>query len=145
MWIWEAAGWPGFDYDARRIGPLLADSASGIDHLHGRLAALESSERDRAALAALVDDVLESSAIEGERLDVGTVRSSLARRLGVDAGGVAKVDRQVEGVVAMTLDATENALRDLKSLVDAGVLEPAGAGGRSAAYWLKGMTGPHKE
>lgn len=113
MWIWEAPGWPGFTYDARRIGTLLADVAGTVGHLHGRLAALESGERDQAALAALMGDVLESSAIEGERLDVDAVRSSLARRLGVDVGGVAKVDREVEGVVAMTLDATENAAAPL--------------------------------
>ncbi len=113
MWIWQAADWPNLDYDARRIAPLLGDTAGSMGHLHGRLAALASGERDRAALAALMGDVLESSAIEGERLDVDTVRSSLARRLGVDAGGVAKVDRQVEGVVAMTLDATESAAAPL--------------------------------
>ena len=113
MWIWEHTGWPRLDHDAGALGPLLADTAHAIGRLHGRLAALESGERDRAALAALMGDVLETSAIEGERLDVDAVRSSLARRLGVDVGGAAKVDRQVEGVVAMTLDATENAAAPL--------------------------------
>lgn len=113
MWIWEHTEWPNLGYDARALGPLLADTAHAIGHLQGRLGALESAERDRAALAALMGDVLETSAIEGERLDVDAVRSSLARRLGVDVGGAAKMDRRVEGVVAMTLDATENAAAPL--------------------------------
>lgn len=115
MWIWEHTEWPDLDYDARTLAPRLADTAHAIGHFQGRLGALDSAERDHAALAALMGDVLESSAIEGERLDVDAVRSSLARRLDVDVGGVAKVDRQVEGVVAMTLDATENAAAPLSA------------------------------
>jgi Fic family protein len=62
--------------------------------------------RDQASLAALTEDVLKTSEIEGERLNVASVRSSIARRLGVDIGALAPVDRHVEGVVEMVLDAT---------------------------------------
>lgn len=62
--------------------------------------------RDQASLAALTEDVLKTSEIEGEVLNVESVRSSIARRLGVDIGAVAPVDRHVEGVVEMVLDAT---------------------------------------
>lgn len=113
MWIWQVPDWPDFQYDSRQLAGPLADAAAAIGHLHGRLGALQPGERDEAALAALMGDVLETSAIEGERLDVDSVRSSLARRLGVDAGGAGRPDRAVEGVVAMTLDATENAMLPL--------------------------------
>ena len=64
--------------------------------------------RDQASLAALTEDVVKTSEIEGEQLDVESVRSSIARRLGVDIGALAPVDRHVEGVVEMVLDATAN-------------------------------------
>ena len=65
--------------------------------------------RDQASLAALTEDVVKTSEIEGEVLSVESVRSSIARRLGVDIGAVAPVDRHVEGVVEMVLDATSHA------------------------------------
>lgn len=109
MWIWEQPGWPDLRHDAGALAASLADAARAIGRLHGRVAVLRGGDRDRAALAALMADVLKSSAIEGDMLDVDAVRSSLARRLGVDDGGTARVDRHVEGVVEMTLDATRNA------------------------------------
>lgn len=107
-WIWQQPGWPALSFDAAALGIALEDAAQAIGRLHGRLDVLQGADRDRAALAALMHDVLESSAIEGERLDVEAVRSSLASRLGVDVGGAHPVDRHVEGVVEMTLDATRN-------------------------------------
>jgi Fic family protein len=62
--------------------------------------------RQEAVLKTLTEDVLKSSEIEGERLDRDQVRSSIARRLGMDIGGLKPVDRNVEGVVEMMLDAT---------------------------------------
>jgi Fic family protein len=62
--------------------------------------------RDRASLASLTEDVLKTSEIEGEMLNAESVRSSIARRLGMDIGALAPVDRHVEGVVEMVLDAT---------------------------------------
>src|SRR3546814_9660665 len=59
-------------------------------------------------LRALTEDVLKSSEIEGEILDREQVRSSIARRLGMDIGGLVQADRNVEGVVEMMLDATQN-------------------------------------
>ena len=76
--------------------------------LLGRLADLGVSLRAEATLATLTDDVVKTSAIEGEQLDTASVRSSVARRLGVDIGALAPVDRHVEGVVEMVLDATAN-------------------------------------
>ncbi len=74
----------------------------------GRLADVGMALRDQASLAALTEDVVKTSEIEGEQLNVESVRSSIARRLGVDIGGLAPVDRHVKGVVEMVLDATAN-------------------------------------
>ena len=65
----------------------------------GRLADVGLALRDQASLSALTEDVVKTSEIEGEQLNVQSVRSSIARRLGVDIGALAPVDRHVEGVV----------------------------------------------
>jgi Fic family protein len=83
-----------------------ASHAQGL--LLGRLADVGMALRDQASLATLTEDVVKTSAIEGDRLDVVSVRSSIARRLGVDIGALAPVDRHVEGVVEMVLNATAN-------------------------------------
>ncbi|MCE7033363.1 Fic family protein [Lysobacter sp. GX 14042] len=108
-WIWQQSGWPELTFDAAALALPLETVAQAIGRLHGRVGVLHDADRDRAALAGLMHDVIESSAIEGERLDVEAVRSSLARRLGVDMGGAARMDRHADGVVEMTLDATRNA------------------------------------
>jgi Fic family protein len=69
--------------------------------------ALGFSTRKQAQLRTLTEDVLKSSEIEGEQLEADQVRSSVARRLGIDIGGVTPADRRVEGVVEMMLDATQ--------------------------------------
>jgi Fic family protein len=81
--------------------------------LLGRLADVGVALRDQASLLALTEDVVKTSEIEGEILNVASVRSSIARRLGVDIGAVAPVDRHVEGVVDMLLDATSRAASPL--------------------------------
>ena len=75
------------------------------------MGALGFSLRNEAMLATLTEDVLKSSEIEGQILDSPQVRSSIARRLGIDIGGVIPTDRHVEGVVEMMLDATQNYAR----------------------------------
>jgi len=105
-YIWEDPDWPAWRYDLSVIaGPLAAVSrAQGL--LLGRLADVGMTLRNQASLAALTEDVLKTSEIEGERLNADSVRSSIARRLGVDIGALAPVDGHVEGVVEMVLDAT---------------------------------------
>ena len=106
--IWQAADWPNWRYQLTVLAePMTAVSrAQGL--LLGRLADVGMVLRDQASLSALTDDVVKTSEIEGEQLDVASVRSSIARRLGVDIGALAPVDRHVEGVVEMVLDATAN-------------------------------------
>lgn len=107
-YFWQSPDWPNWRYDLTALAePLTAVShAQGL--LLGRLADVGLRVREEASLAALTEDVVRSSEIEGEALNVGSVRSSLARRLGVDIGALAPVDRQTEGVVEMVLDATLN-------------------------------------
>lgn len=108
-YIWQADDWPHWRYDLPALtGPLTEVSRTqGV--LLGRLADVGMALRDQASLAALTEDAVKTSEIEGEVLDVESVRSSIARRLGVDIGAVAPVDRHVEGAVEMVLDATSNA------------------------------------
>jgi Fic family protein len=107
-YIWQAPDWPGWRYNLTSLAQPMADVSRAQGMLLGRLADVGVAQRDVASLSALTDDVVKSSAIEGEQLDVASVRSSIACRLGVDIGALAPVDRHVEGVVEMMLDATAN-------------------------------------
>jgi Fic family protein len=105
-YIWQSPDWPLWRYDLSRLAGPLADVSRAQGLLLGRLSDVGMALRDQASLAALTEDVVKTSEIEGERFDVASVRSSIARRLGVDIGALAPVDRHVEGVVEMVLDAT---------------------------------------
>lgn len=107
--IWESADWPAWRFDLSALATPLADVSRAQGMLAGRLADIGLALRDEASLVALTEDVVKTSAIEGETLNVASVRSSIARRLGVDIGALAPVDRHVEGVVDMVLDATIHA------------------------------------
>lgn len=107
-YIWQADDWPNLRYDLAALAKSLADVSRAQGVLLGRLADVGVLLRNEATLAALTADVVKTSEIEGERLDVGSVRSSIARRLGVDIGALAPIDRHIEGVVDMVLDATAN-------------------------------------
>jgi Fic family protein len=104
--IWQSPDWPRWRFDLAALARRLAEVSRAQGLLLGRLADAGLALRDQATVAALTDDVVTSSAIEGEVLDPASVRSSIARRLGVDIGALAPVDRHVEGVVEMVLDAT---------------------------------------
>ncbi|MFN8589757.1 MAG: Fic family protein [Burkholderiaceae bacterium] len=106
LYIWQAADWPRWRYDLAALADPLTDVSRAQGLLLGRLADAGLALRDQAKLTTLTDDVVRTSEIEGEVLDVQSVRSSLARRMGVDIGAVSPVDRHVEGVVEMVLDAT---------------------------------------
>lgn len=107
--IWQANDWPHWRYDLAALAGPLADVSRAQGVLLGRLADVGMALRDQGSLAALTEDVVKTSEIEGEVLDVASVRSSIARRMGVDIGAIAPVDRHVEGVVEMVLDATSHA------------------------------------
>src|SRR5690348_8006408 len=105
-YIYELAGWPHFRWETKELGERLAAVRHRQGRVIGRMEGLGFNLRSEASLQTLTQDVVKSSEIEGEVLDVDQVRSSIARRLGIDIGGLKPIDRQVEGVVEMTLDAT---------------------------------------
>lgn len=106
MYLWERPGWPSLTWDEHSLSPLLAAVSRQQGRLLGRMEALGFDLRDEAHLRSLTDEVVETSEIEGEQLDRDQVRSSIARRLGLDVGGLVPADRAVEGIVEMMLDAT---------------------------------------
>lgn len=107
-YIHEKPDWPELTWD----GDFLAASLGTVRHKQGRLLgkmeALGFDLRAEASLTVLTTDVVKSSAIEGETLNPEEVRSSIARRLGLDAAGLPTAGRNVEGIVEMMLDATES-------------------------------------
>ncbi|WP_322009019.1 Fic family protein [Paraburkholderia sp. J12] len=107
-YIWQASDWPAWRFDLASLAEPMAEASRAQGMLMGRLADVGMALRDQASFAALTDDVVKTSEIEGEHLNIQSVRSSIARRLGVDIGALAPVDRHVEGVVEMVLDATFN-------------------------------------
>jgi Fic family protein len=107
-YIYQNDDWPRFRWNADAISPRLADVRHRQGRLIGRMEALGFPLRSEAVLQTLTEDVLKSSEIEGELLDKEQVRSSIARRLGMDIGGLVPADRNVEGIVEMMLDATQN-------------------------------------
>lgn len=113
IYIWDANDWPDWHFNLASLAQRMADVSRAQGLLMGRLADVGMALRDQASLAALTDDVVKTSEIEGERLNVESVRSSIARRLGVDIGALAPVDRHVEGVVEMVLDAAANSQEPL--------------------------------
>ena len=106
-YIHEHPDWPRLRWDDARLLPLLAEIRHRQGRLLGRMEGLGFRLRAEASLTTLTADVIQSSAIEGEHLDAAQVRSSIARRLGLDFGGNIKASRDVEGVVEMMLDATQ--------------------------------------
>ena len=106
-YIHQSPDWPNLRWDNARLLPLLADVRHRQGRLLGRMEGLGFRLRAEASLTTLTSDVIKSSAIEGTHLDAAQVRSSIARRLGLDFGGSVRASRDVEGVVEMMLDATQ--------------------------------------
>jgi Fic family protein len=106
-YIHDLPDWPAFRWNDKALATPLSAARHLQGHLAGQMQALGLKARDEAVLRTLTDDVLKSSEIEGERLDAEQVRSSVARRLGLDIAGLKAADRHVDGVVEMMLDATQ--------------------------------------
>src|SRR5882757_8948651 len=113
MYIHELKDWPRFHWSAEQIAEPLASVRHRQGRLVGHMHALGFNLQQEAVLQTLTSDVIKSSEIEGERLDAEQVRSSIARRLGINIGGLKPADRHVEGVVEMMLDATRSYDRPL--------------------------------
>ena len=112
-WIHEQPNWPAFTWDAETLASRLADIRHRQGRLLGRMESLGFELRREASLETLTTEVVTSSAIEGETLNPKEVRSSIARKLGIEIGGYVSVGRDVEGIVEMMIDATRNFDRPL--------------------------------
>src|SRR5262252_5096476 len=108
MYFHELKDWPRFHWKMEALAESLAAASRKQGRLIGHMEALGFNLQQEAVLQTLTADVLKSSEIEGEKLDAEQVRSSIARRLGMDIGALKPADRHVEGVVEMMLDATRH-------------------------------------
>lgn len=106
-YLYQDKGWPRFQWDAECLVPHLSSARYKQGVLLGKMQDLGYRLKKAATLAALTEETVKSSAIEGEELNPESVRSSLARRMGLETGGTRTVDRHVEGIVEMMLDATQ--------------------------------------
>lgn len=108
MFIWEHPDWPNWIFDLEKLAEPLGRVRHHQGRFLGRMESLGFTLRDEAVLTTLTQDVLKTSEIEGEHLNAAQVRSSIARRLGIDSVALIPTDRHVDGVVEMLLDATRN-------------------------------------
>lgn len=107
-YIYQNKDWYQFTWDDMAINALFGEVRNLQGRIAGQMDAIGFSTKEEATLTTLTLDVVKSSEIEGERLNYEQVRSSIARRLGIDVAGLVPADRNVEGVVDMMLDATQN-------------------------------------
>lgn len=150
MYIHEHPDWPHFTWNSERLTKLLAETRHRQGKMLGRMEALGFSVQSEASLENLTQEVVKSSEIEGENLDIEQVRSSIARRLGMDISGLVPSDRHVEGVVEMMLDATQHFEQPLTHERLYGWQAALFPTGRSSIHkitvgaWRTGQNGPMK-
>jgi Fic family protein len=110
VYLYEHPEWPDFFWDETQIQPVLLCVRHAQGRLLGQMETLFGQEalQEEALLETLTEDILKSSEIEGYMLSHQQVRSSVARRLGLEAGGLPPTDWHIEGIVDMVLDATQN-------------------------------------
>lgn len=113
MYIHQRTTWPSFIWDDKQILIPLSNVRNLQGKLLGKMEAIGFSLKEEAFLETLTVDVVKSNEIEGAYLDIDQVRSSIARRLGMDIPGLITSDRNVEGVVEMMLDATQKYNQEL--------------------------------
>jgi Fic family protein len=147
-YIHELRDWPRFKWGQEQLSGKLAAVRHRQGRLLGRMERLGLALRGEAMLQTLTEDVLKSSEIEGEILDKDQVRSSIARRLGIDIGALTPAERRVEGVVEMILDATEKydaPLNNKRMFAWHAALFPAGRSGLrriAVGGWRDDKSGP---
>ncbi len=107
-YIYQRKNWPLFTWDATKLAPLLAEVRHIQGRVLGRMHELGFQLCEEASLQILAQDIIKTSEIEGEKLDYTQVRSSIAKRLGINIGAMPRIDRAVEGIVEIILDATGN-------------------------------------
>lgn len=108
QWIWQQESWPNFTWDDSALAPLLREVTQLQGTLLGKTGAIPEQSSTESNLDALLQNIIHSSAIEGETLNAESVRSSLAKRLGVKEAGLTPATEQTEGLAELLLDATQN-------------------------------------
>lgn len=147
-YVHEIKDWPEFKWNLEALVMPLADARNAQGRLVGKMESLGFTLRNEANLESLTSEVLKSSEIEGELLPLDQVRSSLARKLGLEIAGAVESDRHVDGVVEMMLDATQNCSEPLtkERLFDwHAALFPTGRSGMyhiKVGDWRDDTTGP---
>ncbi len=148
MYIYQQKHWPVFVWNEKKLSVLLAEVRHCQGRLLGRMEGLGFSLRSEAALQTLTQDVIKTSEIEGEKLDIEQVRSSIAIKLGMDIAGTFPKDRHIEGIVEVMLDATRNynkALTDERMFSWHALLFPTGRNGMyriNVGSWRTKESGP---
>ncbi|MEC5398961.1 Fic family protein [Uliginosibacterium sp. H1] len=107
-WLWQHAGWPALTWREDVVAPALAAARQAQSRVLGMTAVLDGTLSAEAMADILIEDSVTTSAIEGERLPVDAVRSSVARHLGLPHAGLPVPDRSVEGLTQLLLDATRH-------------------------------------
>ncbi|QXG47141.1 Fic family protein [Pseudomonas viridiflava] len=105
LWIWQQPQWPAFTWNGDRLAALLRECTQAQGRLLGMSRVANDDTALQDTLDTLLQNIITSSAIEGEQLNVGSVRSSLARRLGLDDDG--KRSPRSEGLAELMLDVTQ--------------------------------------
>jgi Fic family protein len=105
-YLWQSADWPRFKWDWAALAPLLSGCRQAQGYLQGKLAILGLNEREASRGQILVEEAVQTSAIEGEKIDLEAVRSSVQRHLGIKLGAKDVRNRKADGLVEMLLDAT---------------------------------------
>jgi Fic family protein len=147
-YIHELKNWPEFQWDKTQITKRVIAVTRRQGHLLGQMEGLGFKLRAEAVLQTLTEEVLKTSEIEGDRLDRGQVRSSIARHMGMEIAGLTPSDRHVDSVVEMMLDATQKYSAKLTEDRIFGwhaVLFPTGRSGMSkirVAAWRNDSDGP---
>src|ERR1035437_8895432 len=134
-YIYQSANWPHFTWNEQEIQLLLGKVRHLQGKLQGQMSAVGFTAKEETILSSLTLDVVRSSEIEGEILNYEQVRSSIARRLGMEYAGMLPANRDVEGVVEMLLDATQNFERPI---------DDERLFGWHAALFPTGRSGMHK-
>lgn len=148
MYIHERKHWPNFTWDAAAITIALSEVRHAQGRLLGKMEGLGFQLREEATLATLTEDVIKTSEIEGQKLDAQQVRSSIARRMGIDVAALPHVDRSVDGIVDVMLDATRHYQKPLNKDRLFGwhaALFPAGRSGMqkiTVGHWRTDANGP---
>jgi len=145
---WQRPSWTNFSWNAERVLPALGEARLRQGVFRGALLGAAPAEQLTAHARTITEEVIDTSEIEGESLDDDAVRSSVARRLGLPDGGLGPEDARADGVVAITLDATQQYAEPLTASrlhrwhAELFPLEREKGGRRAIARWRADGAGP---